>query len=92
VAVQAFCQGSVWRGEIKGSGSRWRTYVSLPIVLQAPPWDRLPVGVMNLLSTEPKATSSLDAMADADSHRKVTAILKRVGADILDPAVPLDVS
>ncbi len=83
-AVKAFCSGHVDRGHLTGP-SRWKAYLSLPIVLEGERWKRLPVGVINLLSDKALEESSLAPMkGEPDRLRRLMRALTRVGTQILD--------
>lgn len=60
VAVRAFCEGSVVeRSTADQVATRWNHVVAAPLALETRELGRLPVGVLPLASTEPRATSVL---------------------------------
>lgn len=87
VAVRAFCRGHVERGALPDGASRWKTYFSLPIILEERSWQRIPVGVISLLSTKPERASMLDTLNDDVSlYEAVVRTLSDVGKVILAPS------
>lgn len=85
VAVRALCQGFDLRGPLEAAGSRWHSHFSLPVVLQGAPWHRLPVGVLNLLSSRDEKTSCLAGLDDPTAWLNARRTLTDVGRAILDP-------
>jgi len=87
VAVQAFCQGYVKRGPVSPTrDARWRSFASVPIELEGPPWEQLTVGVINLLSTAPATQSALAGLDFEGKQLAIVDLLRETGRGILDPA------
>lgn len=84
-AVRAFCQGQTIRGPLEEANSRWKSYFSVPITLSGDPWYEVPVGVVNLMSTEPLEESALDSLRSHELYREVRDLLIQAGTDLLDP-------
>jgi hypothetical protein len=72
VAVEAFCRGVPIVQGIPDGPSRWRHVIGVPIVIEAAPWNHLPVGVLTLASSRPPEESALT----------------RLGTDLVDVVAP----
>lgn len=71
-AQKAFREGRPITTEFIGSRGPWRYFCSIPVVLHKEPWLHLPVGVLNILSSEAAgalaySTRNFEAMETLDN-------------------------
>jgi hypothetical protein len=87
--VRAFTEGVVQYVDLKEMGvdekiSRWQSFLSVPVFLESPSY-QIPVGVVVLSSTMTKARSRVPR-TDIVRMKELTAALKNLGHDLLDPS------
>jgi hypothetical protein len=86
VAVRTFCRGNVLLESLpSGTARRWQSFLAVPVLLTDEPWNRLPVGVVQLLSNQRDHTSCLRKLTRPRAT-EIASILRECAIELLDPA------